>query len=55
LTRVQQAVCVANRLAGTPEQAAQALLSCPDTLAAPKDAVAQARAEIETLSSLLNG
>ncbi|HEX6705173.1 MAG TPA: HDOD domain-containing protein [Albitalea sp.] len=55
LSRVQQAVWLANRLAGTPEQAAQALPLAPDTLAPPAQAVAEARAEIDTLASLLNG
>ena len=55
LTLVQQAVWVANRLAGTPEDAAQVMSQCPDTLASPKQAIEEARAEIETLSNLLNG
>jgi HD-like signal output (HDOD) protein len=55
LTLVQQAVWTANRLAGTPEEAAQALLQCPATLAAPQDAIDAARTEIDTLSQLLNG
>lgn len=55
LTVVQQAVWVANRLAGTPEQAAQGELACPETLAPPKQAMLAARAEIDTLAQLLNG
>lgn len=55
LTLVQQAVWVANRLAGTAAEAAEAALLSPDTLAPVKQAVQEARAEIETLSSLLNG
>lgn len=55
LTLVQQAVWVANCLAGTPDEAAQALTHCPDTLAPPKEAIEQAAAEIDTLSKLLNG
>jgi putative nucleotidyltransferase with HDIG domain len=56
LTLVQQAVCMANRLAaGSPEQAALAMAHCPDTLGSPKDAMAQASAEIENLCQLLNG
>jgi HD-like signal output (HDOD) protein len=55
LTLVQQAVWVANRLAGTPAEAAQAAPHSPDTLAPVRQAVAEARAEIETLASLLNG
>ncbi|HEV7912129.1 MAG TPA: HDOD domain-containing protein, partial [Albitalea sp.] len=55
LSRVQQAVWVANRLGGTPAEAAQAATQSPDTLAPVKQAVADARAEIETLASLLNG
>ncbi len=55
LTLVQQAVWVANRLAGTPEEAAHAMTHCPDTLASPKEALEQAAPEIDTLSKLLNG
>ena len=54
LTMVQQAVWVANRLADTPESAAQVMSLCPDKLASPKQAIEEARAEIETLSNLLN-
>ena len=56
LTLVQQAVCMANRLAaGSPEQAVQAMAHCPETLGSPKDAMEQASAEIENLCQLLNG
>ena len=55
LTLVQQAVWVANRLAGTAEEIAYAMAHCPDTLGSPKEAIEQAAAEIETLSKLLNG
>jgi putative nucleotidyltransferase with HDIG domain len=55
LTQVQQAVWVANLLAGTPEEAALAAKVSPDGLAPVKQAVAEARAEIDTLASLLNG
>jgi putative nucleotidyltransferase with HDIG domain len=55
LTLVQKAVWMANLLARTPEQAAFALAHCPDGLGAPLEAIAQARAEIDTLSQLLNG
>lgn len=55
LTPVQQAVWVANQLAGTPEEAAQAAKMSPDSFAPVKQAVAEAKAEIETLASLLNG
>jgi putative nucleotidyltransferase with HDIG domain len=53
LTLVQQAVCVANRLAGTPAEAAQAAVMAPESLAPVKQAVAEARAEIDTMGSLL--
>lgn len=55
LTPVQQAVWVANLLAGTADEAAQAAALCPDTLTPVRRAVQEARAEIETLASLLNG
>jgi len=55
LTLVQQAVWVANLLAGTPEEAAHAAKVSPDSLAPVKQAVAEAKPEIETLASLLNG
>ena len=42
LTLVQQAVWVANLLAGTPEEAAQAAKVSPDGLAPVKQAVAEA-------------
>lgn len=54
LTLVQQAVCVANRLAGTPAEAAQAALMAPQSLAPVKQAVEEARAEIDAMGSLLN-
>ena len=53
LTLVQQAVCVANRLAGTPAEAAQAALMSPDSLAPVKQAVEEARMEIDAMGSLL--
>lgn len=55
LTRVQQAVWVANRLAGTPQEAAQAQSWCPPGLTPAAQAVQEARVEIDTLASLLNG
>lgn len=55
LTPVQQAVWVANLLAGTPDEAALAAQVSPDSLAPVKQAVAEAKAEIETLAGLLNG
>jgi two-component system cell cycle response regulator len=55
LTRVQQAVWLANKLAGTPGEATQAVLMCPDTLASVEQALREARAEIDMLASLLNG
>jgi putative nucleotidyltransferase with HDIG domain len=55
LTRVQQAVWVANRLAGTPDEAAEAQLWCPPGLAPAAQAVQEARVEIDTLAGLLNG
>lgn len=55
LTRVQQAVWLANRLAGTPEEAAQAPSWCPPGLVPAAQAVQEARVEIDTLASLLNG
>jgi len=54
LTLVQQAVWVANRLAGAKPDAAQIATLMPDTLAPIRQAVDEARAEIETLASLLN-
>ncbi|RQP22547.1 HDOD domain-containing protein [Piscinibacter terrae] len=54
LTLVQQAVCVANRLAGTPAEAAQAAVMSPKSLVPVKQAVEEARAEIDTMASLLN-
>jgi putative nucleotidyltransferase with HDIG domain len=54
LTLVQQAVCLANRLAGTPAEAAQAAVMAPESLAPVKQAVEEARVEIDTMSSLLN-
>ena len=55
LTLVQQAVWVANRLAHTPQDAAQVAKLSADRLAPAKQALAEASAEIETLDSLLNG
>lgn len=55
LSRVQQAVWVANRMVGTAEGAAHAALHCPDTLAPIKEALNDARAEIEALVTLING
>jgi len=55
LSLVQQAVWLANRLAGAPALAAQAALLVPDTLAPAQQAMQEASAEIETLTSLLNG
>jgi putative nucleotidyltransferase with HDIG domain len=54
-TPVQQAVWVANLLAGTADEAARATAQSPATLAPVERAVERARAEIETLASLLNG
>jgi hypothetical protein len=55
LTLVQQAVWVANRLAGSAEDAVQVAKLSTDTLAPVKQVVDEARSEIETLASLLNG
>lgn len=55
LTPVEQAVWIANRLAGSAEEAAQVAKLSPDSLAPVKQVVDEARGEIETLTSLLNG
>ena len=55
LSTVQQAVWIANLLAGAPDALAQANLLCPDTLAPVARAVQEARAEIDALADLLNG
>jgi len=55
LTLVQQAVWVANCLAGSAEDAEQVVKLSPDTLAPVEQAVDEARSEIETLATLLNG
>ncbi len=55
LTLVQQAVWVANRLAGSAEDAVQVAKLSTDTLAPVNQVVDEARSEIETLASLLNG
>jgi HD-like signal output (HDOD) protein len=55
LTLVQQAVWVANRLARAPQDARQLAQLAPERLAPVTQALDEARAEIETLDSLLNG
>jgi len=55
LNLVQQAVWVANRLAGAPGAAARIASLVPDTLAPAEQAMQEASAEIETLTHLLNG
>jgi putative nucleotidyltransferase with HDIG domain len=54
LTLVQRAVWVANRLGGANPDPAQLALLVPETLTPIKQALEEARAEIETLGSLLN-
>jgi hypothetical protein len=55
LTLVQQAVWVADQLAGTRQQVAQAVQLCPSALHAPNEAATQARSDIDALVRLLDG
>jgi len=50
---VQRAVWMANRLVSTPDEAAQVALVHPGGIAPVQQAMNEARAEIETLASLL--
>lgn len=54
LSLVQQAVWMANRIAQLPEGTAQLSLTSPAGLVPVRQAVDESRAEIDTLSSLLN-
>jgi HD-like signal output (HDOD) protein len=55
LTPLQQAVWLANRLAGSAEEQAQAVAAAPAGLCDPQQAMAQGLAEVDVLKQLLGG